>query len=361
MIGHGRDASRKTEWAGWCLIFIAVLLGLSVAQAEMRPLGALATDRSLRVASGRVLYINSYDASYPWGYWITQGLKRRLLSWSDVELKCHYMRSHDLNAEDEKERAAEVVLELIASWHPDLVMVSDDFAVKYVVEPYLSGTALPVVFCGVNWNLDGYHLATNKNVTGIIEVAHTRLMIDTLTPYAQGNRIGFISGANANTVAEVSVLRKLFPERPVSVYAANHFDEWCVQLKKASREVDLLVVDNDVGIENWDAEVVRRLIYEEVTIPTCSLNGWMAEYCLATFSKSAWEQGWLAAQDAVEILKGRAPSSIPVRPAKNMRVFLNMALAKKLHIVFPLALIENAHFISSPREGAGFIPEEKLK
>jgi ABC-type uncharacterized transport system substrate-binding protein len=294
----------------------------------------------------KVLIINSYHAEYAWSAGVTEGIQSVLNARTGVQLKLHWMDTHRNQSEAFKTQAARDALAVVEEWKPDLVVACDDNAVKYVVEPYLNRTALPVVFCGVSWNLDRYSLATNLNVTGIIEIAHYRQLIEALMPYAKGDRIGYIAGQNVNTDAEVAALKKEFPRRPIRTYAVQTFAEWQAELKKAVGEVDLLLIYNHAGIRGWNPDEARRLIHDAVTVPSGSPNDWMAEYCLMTFAKNAGEQGELAAKAALRILNGTAPSAIPVSTSRKARIFLNMGLAKNLGIRLPMELIENAHLIA---------------
>jgi len=70
----------------------------------------------------------------------------------------------------------------------------------------------------------------------------------------------------------------------------------------------------------------------------------MAPFVLITFATHPEEQGRWAATTALKILSGTPPSQIPVVTNKAARVILNMRLAKKLGIRFPMELIDRAAF-----------------
>ena len=67
-------------------------------------------------------------------------------------------------------------------------------------------------------------------------------------------------------------------------------------------------------------------------------------YTLLGNVKIAEEQGWWAGKTALKILQGASPDDIPITVNKKFRVYLNMVLAKKLGIKFPMNLIEQATF-----------------
>lgn len=330
------------------LMVLALGIGAVAFLSSRKPVDVWDASQNHPVLENKkVLVLHSYHAEYAWSAGVMEGIRSVLDVRTGAQLKICWMDTHRNSSEDFKLKAAQKALALIHEWNPDLVVVSDDDAVKYVVEPYLNRTALPVVFCGVNWSLDRYRLATNSNVTGIIETALYPQLIDTLMSYAKGPRIGFIAGDNVNSTVEAAAVKQAFPQFPVHVYATHTFANWKASVKRACEEVDLLLIDNNAGVDGWDPEEAKRWIYEEVSIPTGSPNGWMSEYCLVTFAKNAREQGCWAAHAACRILTGTPPSAIPVARSQKASIFLNMNLAKKLGVRFPMELIDNAHLIDA--------------
>ncbi|WP_300465586.1 hypothetical protein [Desulfobacula sp.] len=95
--------------------------------------------------------------------------------------------------EEVKEAAARQARQVILSWKPDLVIVSEDNAAKCLVAPYFKDADLPFVFCGLNWDASVYGFPF-KNVTGMIEVQLITQIIDHLKPFASGSRIGALRG-----------------------------------------------------------------------------------------------------------------------------------------------------------------------
>ena len=78
---------------------------------------------------------------------------------------------------------------------------------------------------------------------------------------------------------------------------------------------------------------------------TCSTQYYMKQLVLVGFMKSGEEQGYWAAHAALRILAGAATSTIPVTENKTTKITLNMTLAKRLGVVFPLELIKRAEMV----------------
>jgi ABC-type uncharacterized transport system substrate-binding protein len=54
------------------------------------------------------------------------------------------------------------------------------------------------------------------------------------------------------------------------------------------------------------------------------------------------EFGEYVANTIIKIFNGESPSDIPLSVNKRAKIYLNMAIAKKLNIKFPINLIEKA-------------------
>ena len=106
-------------------------------------------------AAKRVLYIDSYHEGYEWSDGVTEGV-RSVLDNAGVSLKVFRMDTKRHTDEGYKKNAALRAKEIIASYHPDVVIASDDNASKYLIMPYFKNASLPFVFCGVNYNADDY-------------------------------------------------------------------------------------------------------------------------------------------------------------------------------------------------------------
>ena len=116
-------------------------------------------------AAKRVLYVDSYHQGYEWSDGVTEGV-RSVLDNTGVDLKIFRMDTKRNTDEAYKKKAALQAKELIASFHPDVVIASDDNASKYLIMNYFKDADLPFVFCGVNYNADDYGFPYS-NVTGM--------------------------------------------------------------------------------------------------------------------------------------------------------------------------------------------------
>ncbi len=296
----------------------------------------------------KVLYIDSYHLEYIWSADVTAGVKSVLADREDVELKIFRMDTKRNQSEEFKKAAALKAKKLIDSWQPDVVIASDDNASKYLIAPYYKGKDLPFVFCGLNWDASVYGFPA-RNVTGMVEVAQIPQILEVLKRYAKGDRIGFIGQDATTAKKEAKAFRRIFKLEMVERYAKT-FREWKDHYRSLQRDADLLLIHNATGMKDWNQKEAEMLVLDYTTIPSGTSNLANARISLVSNIKFGEEQGEYAAKTALEILAGKSPKDIPVVKNKKAKIYLNMKLAKKMGIKFPMELIENVHLISAEQK-----------
>lgn len=310
--------------------------------------------KSTGASKKKVLLVNSYHSGYPWSDGIEAGVRNVFNtkvdkngsldnSQSQVELRVIRMDTKRNPSEDYMKQAALKAKALIESWKPDVVIASDDNASKYLIVPYFRDTSTPFVFCGINWSAAEYGFPCT-NVTGMIEVFLVPQLLEVMRKYAKGNRTGFIDADNT-TSRKVAVNYKTRFGLDQKEYFVKTFSEWKSAYRSLQNEVDMIIMSNYAGISDWDDAAARKFVLENTAIPTGAVIDLMAPYSLVTFAMVSEEQGEWSAKTALEILSGKRPADIPLVTNKKARIFLNMGLAAKLGIVFPMDLVDQATFV----------------
>lgn len=156
----------------------------------------------------KILYIDSYNAGYEWSDGETRGIEN-ILNNTGVELKILRMDTRRNDSEDFGKQEGMKAKSVIEDFRPDVVITCDDPAFKYVIMPHYRGAALPVVFCGINWDVSIYG-APYENTAGMIEVSLTPQLISYLKEYSKGDRIGFIAGNTATDRKNAEYYTKLY-------------------------------------------------------------------------------------------------------------------------------------------------------
>jgi ABC-type uncharacterized transport system substrate-binding protein len=294
------------------------------------------------LAGKKVLFVNSYHADYEWSAGVEAGA-RSVLAGTGVKLDFHRMDTKRHGDEAFKKKAGVEAKRLIETTKPDVVILADDNAVSYVYAQYFKDSAIPFVFCGVNWDSSKY--GPFKNATGMEEVALTRELVENLRAYAKGSRIGYLSADNETERIDLPFLKKqagtpFQVEKYVKTLA-----EWNAALAKMQGEVDLVIIGNNAGIADWDANQATSFAAANARIPTGTVYDWMMPYAMVGLVKIAEEQGIWSAKAALEILRGKKPTAIPIAQNKQGRTMLNVKLATQAGITFRPALLKNAQVL----------------
>ncbi|MCP4933749.1 MAG: ABC transporter substrate-binding protein [bacterium] len=287
----------------------------------------------------RVFYVNSYHTGYPASDKTFAAIKQTIGSQGIVFRKIE-MDSKRNPDEAFIKKAAVEAKKAIQAFKPDVVILSDDNAAKYLLMPYFRDAELPFVFCCVNWDASVYGLPY-QNATGMVEVVLVGELLKQLKKYAKGDRIGFIGGDRYSEHRNREYYEKRFDIRFEKTYFAKRFSEWKDYFARLQNEVDILVMTNHTGIIGWNDEDANDFVQEHIKIPVGTEHEWEMPRALIGVAKDFQEMGTWAADTALKILDGVPPSQIPVTANKKSRLYFNRRIAKILGIekVPPLAVI----------------------
>ena len=334
------------------VVFVLALVILATGCAPATPVAAPASDTAPDQVDNsgqdytgkKVVYVNSYHEGYPWSDGIEAGL-HEVFDGTGVELKIIRLDTKNNPDESFGQAAGQKAKAEIEAFQPDVVIASDDNAQKYLVVPYLKGTQVSVIFNGVNWDASAYGFPTS-NVTGMIEVELPDQLVDLLKAHAEGDRIGYLTIDTETERKVVDTYNQRFFDGQMQPYWVTTQDEFKTAFLSAQQEVDILFMGNNAGSDKWDEDGMKEFILRNTTVPTGSINDWMAPYTLLTLAKSAKEQGVWSAQAALQIFDGTPVSEIPVVENKKGEMIVNLELADKLGVVFAPSLLKNALILS---------------
>ena len=323
------------------ILFITVssFLGGCTTTTEM-PEAETGTTEQADYAGKKILWVDSYHAGYEWSDGIEEGVQTGLEN-SGADLKIVRLDTKVNPSEAFGQQAGLDAKAEIESFNPDVVIACDDNAQKYLVVPYLKDTDLPVVFCGVNWDASIYGYPTS-NVTGMIEIDLVTQMVDLLKPYAEGERIAYLTGDSETERKVFETYNDRFLNGQLQPAFVTDFDAFKSEYLRLQDEVDMVYVGNNAGITGWDDAAAETFMLENAKVPSGSSSDWMAPYVLLIVAKSAAEQGEWAAEAALSILDGATISEIPVAENRESSLILNLNLADKLDVVFTPSMLRYA-------------------
>lgn len=316
--------------------FIRKILGISLFVAV-----CLSCNTAL---AAKCLYINSYHKGYEWSDGVEKGLLQQLQG--NCEFKQFDMDTKRNASEEFKQEAALKAKDIIESFQPDVVVVSDDNAVKYLVVPYYKDSALPFVFCGVNWSADKYGLPF-KNVTGMVEVSLFKPLLNVAkTVLPEVKKVFYLDADNTTGHQTLEHYQKFFKDQNIELTSrlVKTFDEW-KQAFLDAQDYDAVILENNSGIENWNNEEAESFAIENSKKYSMTVNDWMMPYSLIGMTKVPEEQGMWAGKTAVGILKGADPGKIKIVENRQSNIFINKSLHETLDLPLPNSIVNMATLV----------------
>lgn len=314
---------------------VRVLASLVLAVA------VLLCDTGISADAARCLYVSSYHAEYEWDAGIRKGLRPELAG--HCELTTFFMDTKRNKREDFARQKATEALALIRHLRPDVIIAADDNASRYLVEPHLKDGATPVVFCGINNSAEPYGYPY-RTATGMVEVTPVQPMLRTVREVIPGVRRGIFIAADVLSQRRMfERLHKSFAEENIELQAKFVADqETWEAIWQTEEPADFLFIGNPAGIEGWDCKRARAFVNRNTTKLTLSAWDWLAPLATITITKVPEEQGEWAGKVAREILRGAAPSMIPVVINRRWHRYVNESLLAGAGIELPAGLLVNA-------------------
>jgi len=281
-------------------------------------------------------YVSSYHKGYAWSDGVERGLRSVLQGQCDImqfDMDSKRNRSEPYIRQKAEEIAAE-----IKKIKPDVLIVSDDNAAKYLVVPYFNGSELPVVFCGINWTVDEYNFSS-LNVTGMVEVAPVRPLLRWAKKLKKGTSGRYIGAAtlteekNFAQVEKEAIALGIKLERVL----VDNQNAWQSAFEKTD-QVDFIYIGSSSGIQGWDEDLNTQFIRQHTDKLLLTNHDWMMPFAMLGFVKIPEEQGIWAAKTAIAIQKGLPVNRVPVISNREWEIYENLSLLNITEISLPKAL-----------------------
>ncbi len=319
------------------------------------PIDLMEYARLTGIEKKKLVYISSYHQGYSWGDDIETGLAKALgirinpdrsldMSQARVDLKIFRTDTKRNPSEAYIKAASRRAKEMIDAWQPDILVTGDDDAVKYVLAPYYVNSDLDVVFCGLNGNVSEYGISA-PNITGMIETAPYGQTFALLQKFSKGSRMAFIGADSCCNRKELAVPERKQILQASEVRLAKNVEPWKKAYLELQDKADMLILLDQEGIKGWDEQNIRQFILENTKIVTGAFFDCEIQYALMGWTAIAEEHGWWSGKTALKILDGARPADIPITTNRHSKLYLNLELADRLGIKFPVDLMEQANFI----------------
>jgi ABC-type uncharacterized transport system substrate-binding protein len=339
--------------------------------AAALPLAAVAgwTGAFAANAKKRIFIVSSYHREYIWSESTQKGLSeamrklryldsaaqaQELVSTDRVESSRAVVRKAWMDTKRRDSRAdmasatARIVAE-IAAFRPDLVLLGDDNAAKYIGGQLLDAS-IPVVFWGINGLPLKYGLVDNldapgRNITGVWQQGYHKESLDLLKRLVpRATTFAILACDSESSRPNVKMIEQLaqrgtLPLKLTDKVLTNSLEEFKSGALELSKRVDAFFVLNhdtlrDARGNHVDMLDVGRWYLENIRIPEASHEDqFVLEGMLLTANDSGYNQGFLAFEMAYGILeRGLNPARMAVRTPERGPYLVNRHRARQLGI-----------------------------
>lgn len=308
---------------------------------------------SFSVRADVIYVVESYHAEYLWDQSYKRGLEEVL--GADHELIYFQMDTKRL-PESMYQSMADRAWNMYLSLNPDLVILADDNALKFLGPKFVK-TTIPVVYLGINANPRKYGVADAPNFSGVIERPLLLRSILMLKKFMTVNRLlllfdsketsrvlkdDFFYGNDSITLAGIHIDLKL-------VGSYKHWQQEVLDAKAAG--YDAIVA----GLYHTLTDQQGKYVDPEEVIEWTNMNSPLPHFGFWDFSIGAtkniggyvifgYEEGKLAGQLALQMLDGKRTQARPMIGGQGRFMFSKSQL-EKWGITVPPYIIQQSELV----------------
>ncbi|NQV03617.1 MAG: hypothetical protein HQ542_13285, partial [Bacteroidia bacterium] len=280
--------------------------------------------------SYKVFMVYSYHPEYNWVVEEIEGINEVFQN-QNIASESFFMDTKRRTSEEWKVMMADSALKMIEQFDPDLIMVFDDNACEYVAKRFV-GTDMPVVFCGMNADPSHYGFPT-KNITGVTEEFPLKKMLELLRELVPDvQKVAFISDQSPTSEGIDEHIKQMeVPVEIVEIKTTNNFSTWKSTIEAWQNQVDAVcfltyhtITDTITG-ESMTPSDVMKWTSENNKLPDFSSFDFATyDGALCSYYIPGNEQSSMAANMALEILRGKSPEEINITyPIAGIRLINN--------------------------------------
>jgi len=305
-------------------------------------------------AKPTVLVIESYHSEFTWDESYIRGLQS--IFEDRYQLVYFQMDTKRLPTEQHQQQA-DLAWAQYQTLQPDLVILGDDNALKYLGKQ-LSTTETPVVFLGINNNPRHYKFHHSENITGVLE---RPLIKRSISQISRGNAkkvlLLFDNSHTSQTIFEENFSNNkqlTISNIQVDIKLTSDFSVWKEQVKSgAKKHYDMLFI----GLYQTIYGENGQHIPDEEVLDWTIKNTEMPPFAFWDFSVGkdkaigglvlfGFEQGKLAAQMATRILETGIPAyQLRTQTATKGKLLFSREQLKSFSFTLPEPINKKATFV----------------
>ena len=307
-------------------------------------------------AGSNISIIHSYHKEYAWEQSLTSGLLDTLPH--DARLDHFYLDTKRL-PKSEHQAQAEKAWEHLNTQQPDLIILCDDNAARYL-GPRLKDGPIPVLYLGMNRNPRDYGLFPAKNMTGVLERPLLKRSLHSMCKLVNPDDTKVLVLFDSDTTSDAVVHEAFAGQSQINLgkvrVELNQFElleEWQNALLKAKAEgFDTVYIGlyhtlrNNLGEHVPDDEVLAWA-NQHAPVPIFAFWDFAVGKgkTIGGYVLSGRDQGTAGGQIATRILAGTPTAAIPPRTAEAGSYRFSIHELERFGISLPPTLKDQATLV----------------
>ena len=304
-------------------------------------------------ASSHISIVHSYHKEYAWEQSLTSGLLDTLPR--NATLDHIYLDTKRLPKAQHSQQAEKALRELEAN-RPDLIILCDDNAAKYL-GPELKNRPTPVVYLGLNRNPRDYGLFPADNMTGVLERPLIKRSLHSMCRLVSPDDTKVLILFDTDSTSD-AVLQEAFEGETcfqlgkvqVTIKQFELVTQWQNALLKAGQDgfdtvyIGLYHTLRTQSGEHVPDEEVIAWANAHATVPIFAFWDFAVGKgkTIGGYVLSGRDQGLAGGEIASEILAGTPPAAIAPRSAKNGEYQFSLFELNRFGVTLPQKIREQS-------------------
>lgn len=259
----------------------------------------------------RVFVLYSYHKQMPWVQGLQAGIDQVFAKRHYVDFRYFYMDTKRKHSQSYLSRTAREAKLAIDHYQPDVLIVFDYNAQKWVASNFIKQKTFPVLVSGVTADQDLVAYQRTKNVAGVIEKTQVRAIQEVISlMFPKAKKLYYLSDNSPSAQQlEVDVSKSDWGKFALVEHAkVDSVSEWKQHILKAQQQADVILVSTYQTIRDKKRFPTPEKLIEwtlsHSRIPVIGLyESFVIDGGYLAISVASFEQGYTAAKLALFLIE----------------------------------------------------------
>ena len=289
------------------------------------------------LSANEILLLHSYNKGLKWSDGISAGVEDVMTKHPNYELTTQYMDSKKIESEQYSHELLKLYEKKFAHQKYDVIIAADNYAYEFALRYHERiFKKVPIVFCGVeSFNPNTIPKESKPLVTGVVEYKDIRKNLELIYTLFPATKMVYIISDDA--YSSLAIKEQIIEE-------SNHFQDRFrvvfdnqIDFDKINEKIEKLPKHSAILFTSFYRDVYGTYVpyyklgnfFKQTKFPVFALNHiHLGEGILGGYMVDPYEQGFLAAKKAFQIVDGKKPDNITIEIPQNHYYFDNEILRK---------------------------------